>query len=71
MTYVEQESDEKWAYWISACLGKEKFDRATANLVARKTRKVALVAYRCRCCGHWHVGHDQKKRKARAPRNGR
>lgn len=56
---------------FSSCAGKEKFDRATANQVVRETKKVALTAYRCRCCEYWHVGRDiprKHKRKVRLVR---
>lgn len=38
------------------CRGKEPHDRATANRIVRKTRKVRLESYHCDVCHHWHVG---------------
>lgn len=65
------------AYTIrqAACAGKQAFDRATANRVARetnqsratgantkrKTQKPRADAYKCKFCGHWHVGHARRK----------
>jgi len=45
----------------AACQGKEKHDRANANMIARKMRSPTVTTYLCRFCGHWHLG--QKKRK--------
>lgn len=57
-------------YQAAACLGKEAFDspqrasRAIRSMRNRKPRKNGrevqdrgkLGAYRCKFCGHWHVG---------------
>lgn len=42
------------------CEGKDKLTRARAKDVERrmraKDRTGTVNAYRCTCCGHWHVG---------------
>lgn len=52
----------------AACDGKETFDRATANRVARehnasrnvrKHRKRVATAFECPYCGHWHIGTNK------------
>ena len=48
----------------SHCLGKQAFDRATANRVVRETRKEALQSYFCDACDHWHVGKPRSGRRA-------
>jgi len=41
----------------ASCLGKEKHDRATANMIARKSKSAKrLSTYECRYCGYWHIG---------------
>ena len=44
----------------ATCHGKQPYDRATANLVARKTKKAILLTYQCPFCRHWHVGKNEK-----------
>lgn len=44
----------------ATCVGKEKYDRATANMIARKTKKTKLNTYLCPFCQHWHVGKNEK-----------
>jgi len=40
---------------VSSCEGKQALpDARTAERAAR--RRKGRVAYRCRHCGHWHVG---------------
>lgn len=46
------------------CHGKQKHDRATANRIRRETKKVALDAYHCDVCDHWHVGVPRSGRKS-------
>lgn len=60
---------------LAMCYGKQSFDRATASRVARehnaprplsvrgrsrKDKKPEVSAFRCACCGHWHVGSPPK-----------
>lgn len=54
-------------YVAAACEGKEKFDRATANMVARKS-KTPVDTFKCRNCGHWHIGKARSGRSARRRR---
>lgn len=44
----------------ATCRGKEQYDRATANLIARKSKKAKLNTYLCPFCNHWHVGKNEK-----------
>lgn len=44
----------------ATCDGKEQYDRATANMIARKTRKVKLKTYLCPFCRYWHIGKNEK-----------
>lgn len=46
---------------VSACLGKQKHDRATARRIER--RYPEAESYKCRFCGHWHLGHKSFRRK--------
>ncbi len=45
----------------AGCQGKEKLTPERAKQLARtmnkrKKRDIAVVAYRCRECKHWHIG---------------
>lgn len=48
--------------WLIAtmCEGKERHTPDNARRVAAKMRRKGryVCAYRCRCCGAWHVGRD-------------
>lgn len=44
----------------ATCNGKEQYDRATANMIARKSKRAKLNTYLCPFCGHWHVGKNEK-----------
>lgn len=46
----------------ATCNGKEQYNRATANLVVRKTKKIKLNAYLCPFCKHWHIGNNEKEK---------
>ena len=49
------------------CDGKEKLDRANAERRAagfrkKETRRTdQCVAYQCKHCGAWHIGHKRHK----------
>lgn len=53
---------------LSGCMGKRRFrglGEALAHLKRRKRRRrvqtkngCGLHPYRCRACGHWHIGSD-------------
>jgi hypothetical protein len=47
-----------------ACDGKQQFTKERADAVAERTRRKksggACNAYKCKVCGHWHVGHKRK-----------
>lgn len=48
-----------------ACLGKRRLPgqeiaERVARLMSRRTDSL-LLPYRCRYCGHWHVGHPGRR----------
>lgn len=48
-----------------ACFGKRRLPSAeiaehVARLMSRRTQSL-LLSYRCRYCGHWHVGHPGRR----------
>jgi rubrerythrin len=50
---------------VAQCLGKEPLTREWARKLAdrlnkRKKRAIALGPYRCKYCGHWHIGNERK-----------
>lgn len=59
-------------YRLSACHGKDRLTWAVAKDLAKPKHnrgRGRLQAYRCRVCGHWHVGTPlRKNRKLRAVR---
>lgn len=65
-------SDRRQSIWrdpLAECFGKASF--VTAALAQRvltrmrrgKRNRASSTAYRCRFCGHWHIGTPNKKRK--------
>lgn len=50
-----------------ACTGKQRHpDKATAeghrfSLIRRGASSVQFVAYKCKFCGAWHVGHRMRR----------
>ncbi len=53
----------------SECFGKAGFaNAAMAQRVLRRMRsgkrsRAASIAYRCRFCGHWHIGTSNKHKR--------
>lgn len=49
---------------VSQCIGKAAHTAAMAKKIARAMNKrgkrdVAITAYQCRICKHWHVGGNK------------
>ena len=62
-----------WSAMNIGCIGKEAFhDRGIAKkIIARMTRRTGhdsrreLNAYRCDCCGGWHIGARDPSKSTR------
>ena len=56
-------------YNISSCKGKEAMLPAIARKAANrmKRRVPSAEAYRCKTCGHWHVGTSNGQRSVSKP----
>ena len=49
-----------------ACLGKQRYESAAEAQQAakwvRKTFGPKVKTYLCQHCGHWHIGHDRRRK---------
>lgn len=44
------------------CIGKKSYSSKRSALGIRRVMDDAtLTAYKCHCCGKWHLGHDKRK----------
>lgn len=50
---------------LSMCRGKDPLTPGQARSVARRMRKrgKCVMAFRCWCCGQWHVGNAAGRKK--------
>jgi hypothetical protein len=49
----------------SGCIGKDKLTKAQADAIVRRA-SFSGNAYKCQCCGSWHVGHGNRMSQKRA-----
>lgn len=56
--------------WEKSCRGKTRHDCLDYAIKALRghgqtTGDLGLVAYRCRHCGYWHLGHPKRSEQRR------
>jgi predicted RNA-binding Zn-ribbon protein involved in translation (DUF1610 family) len=54
--------------WARTCGAKQRHvnERAAVSVACKMMIQFGgrFAAYKCRFCGWWHIGHDEKKRAA-------
>lgn len=50
---------------LAMCEGKVRHDSRSLAQKAANRRGGMLAPYRCKACGHWHVGTDEARRLLR------
>jgi len=64
MTGIRRAPHPSFIDRMRECDDKEKYDRAAAESRAAVRRKIErnkqLVAYQCKHCERWHIGHKRQ-----------